>query len=285
MSTDIAMTASVAFYSTPPTEVTALGLAVTGVGRITGQRAFRARRRLASYAGVLVTSGSGQLTLPGRPESHDVAAGSFFWLPPGVPHSYGPSPGDWSELWVLFEGPAAARYEDLGYLGGGPAVVEPVDARQTGAVFAELLESGAQPESLARHVRASALLHTLICSVGTVRSASTQDEPGRRDTGRRALELLERDAHLPIAIGDIARQLAVSRDTLATAVRELTGSTPTDYRTRLRLNRAKSLLTDTDRPIARIAEDVGYPDPAYFTRIFTKSIGLAPSAFRRQQKP
>ena len=36
--------------------------------------------------------------------------------------------------------------------------------------------------------------------------------------------------------------------------------------------------------IARIAEDVGYPDPAYFTRIFTKSIGLAPSAFRRQQK-
>lgn len=85
-------------------------------------------------------------------------------------------------------------------------------------------------------------------------------------------------------IGDVARQLTVSRDTLATAVRELTGSTPSDCRTRLRLNRAKALLADTGRPISRIAEDVGYPDPSYFTRIFTRHTGASPSAFRRQQQ-
>jgi AraC-like DNA-binding protein len=274
---------SVSYYLTPPMEVRALGLAVTGVGRITGQRQSRVGRTLPGYAGVLLTEGSGTLELHGRPGRHALQAGSFFWLPPGIAHTYGPGPKGWSEFWILFEGPAAARYEDLGYLGGGPAAVDLLDPAETHTQLARLLSLAGGPESLADHIRAAAALHALICAVGTMRVAQTVPEPGRRDVGRRALALFDRDAHQPIGIGAVARELSVSRDTLATAVRELTGSTPTEYLIRLRLNRSKTLLATTDLPVSRVAREVGFPDPAYFTRVFTKYIGVPPSAFRRQQ--
>ncbi len=53
---------------------------------------------------------------------------------------------------------------------------------------------------------------------------------------------------------------------------------------RRRIDRAKVLPADTDDPVSLIARDVGCPDPAYFTRVFTRHVGVAPSAFREQQK-
>ena len=59
---------------------------------------------------------------------------------------------------------------------------------------------------------------------------------------------------------------------------------PTVYPMRRRIDRAKVLPADTDDPVSLIARDVGCPDPAYFTRVFTRHVGVAPSAFREQQK-
>jgi hypothetical protein len=106
----------VARYRTPPEGVRALGIAVTGAGRILGQRRLQTERVLNCYAGVLVLRGAGFLELQGRGR-HEVRPGSFFWLPPGISHRYGPTPDGWDEYWVLFDGPAAAAYRDLGHLG------------------------------------------------------------------------------------------------------------------------------------------------------------------------
>ncbi|MEE1828069.1 AraC family transcriptional regulator [Streptomyces sp. BE20] len=274
---------SVAHYRTPPEGVRTLGLAVTGAGRILGQPPSRVDRVLNCHAGVLVFHGSGTLELYGTPGLCQVRPGSFFWLPPGVRHCYGPSAGGWDEYWVLFEGPAAQGYTDLGYLGAAGPVLEPADAAEAFAQCARMLELLGRPESLAGHVAAASTLHALINAVGTGRRTSAEPGRFRRDLGRRALELLD-GAHGPVRISEIARELAVSRDSLAAAVRQATGSTPTVYLMRRRVDRAKVLLTDTDAPVSLIAREVGYPDPAYFTRVFTRHAGVAPSVFREQQR-
>ncbi|GAA3470568.1 helix-turn-helix transcriptional regulator [Nonomuraea roseola] len=274
---------SAAYYRTPPGAVRALGIAVTGAGRILGQPEPLGDRVLNCYAGVFVIQGSGFLELHGGTGRHEVQPGTFFWLPPGVRHSYGPSAGGWDEYWVLFEGAAAARYAELGYLGTARPVVEPTEPAETHTLCIRLLELLARPESLDCHVAAASSLHALITAVGTGRRRSTDPGRARNDLGKRALELLD-GAEGPVRISEIAHQLAVSRDSLAVAVRRVTGSTPTVYLMRRRLDRAKALLADTDLPVALIARKVGYPDPAYFTRLFTRHVGVAPSAFRGQQK-
>jgi len=51
--------------------------------------------------------------------------------------------------------------------------------------------------------------------------------------------------------------------------------------TRLRMQRAKSLIVETDAPLKKIGADLGYSDPAHFTRAFAKYFGYAPSHLRR----
>ncbi|MET9674658.1 AraC family transcriptional regulator [Streptomyces sp. NPDC006482] len=272
----------VARYRTPPEGVRALGIAVTGAGRIIGQRRLQTERVLNCYAGVLVLRGTGFLELQGRGR-HEVRPGSFFWLPPGFSHRYGPSPDGWDEYWVLFEGPAAAAYRDLGHLGAEHPVARPADPDEARGLCVRILDLLTGPESLDSHIAAASSLHALITAVGSGRRKSADPGRGRRDIGRRALQLLDA-ADGPVRIGDIAQELAVSRDTLITAVHRITGSPPSVYLTRRRIDRAKALLTDTDRPIALIGRGVGYPDPAYFTRVFTRHVGVAPSVFRKQQR-
>ncbi len=52
----------------------------------------------------------------------------------------------------------------------------------------------------------------------------------------------------------------------------------------LRITRAKELLESGNTSVTDIALEVGYSDPAYFSKIFKKEIGLSPSQYRRKIK-
>lgn len=57
-----------------------------------------------------------------------------------------------------------------------------------------------------------------------------------------------------------------------------------NYRTLLqeaRMQRASALLRETTKPVAEIAFDLGYGDPAHFARSFRKALGLSPSQYRK----
>lgn len=60
------------------------------------------------------------------------------------------------------------------------------------------------------------------------------------------------------------------------------GCSPIEYLMRYRLEQAKLLLLQTDLPIARIAEDVGFHQPSYFSASFVKYEGLTPRDYRRR---
>ncbi|GHC06386.1 helix-turn-helix transcriptional regulator [Cerasicoccus arenae] len=55
---------------------------------------------------------------------------------------------------------------------------------------------------------------------------------------------------------------------------------PVTYLNNLRMERASMLLRDTQISIADIASSVGVPNPAYFTRVFTKYSGKSPREYR-----
>ena len=53
-----------------------------------------------------------------------------------------------------------------------------------------------------------------------------------------------------------------------------------DYLTGYRIEMAKNMLRQGDMSIAAISEAVGYADSKYFSRIFTRLVGIKPSAYR-----
>ena len=65
-------------------------------------------------------------------------------------------------------------------------------------------------------------------------------------------------------------------------VRRLTGRSATTYiQTELAL-RAKRQLCYTNRSVKEVAYDLGFDDSAYFSRLFTRVVGVSPTAFRQK---
>jgi AraC-like DNA-binding protein len=68
-----------------------------------------------------------------------------------------------------------------------------------------------------------------------------------------------------------------SRGYFMKVFREYTGETPMGYLRRLRINAAVELLNSGDRTVTEVAYRVGFNDPAYFSRAFTRYVGRPPS--------
>lgn len=66
--------------------------------------------------------------------------------------------------------------------------------------------------------------------------------------------------------------------------KKLTGQTPLGFVNNLRIDQAKHLLLKTEDRIHEIANHVGFNNEFYFNRCFSKSVGLAPGQYRKQNQ-
>lgn len=64
--------------------------------------------------------------------------------------------------------------------------------------------------------------------------------------------------------------------------REWSGQSPVEYRNRIRLSNAQTMLRHTDMKVGEISETVGFEDPFYFCRLFSSAFGLSPKEYRKR---
>ena len=83
-------------------------------------------------------------------------------------------------------------------------------------------------------------------------------------------------------VADYARALAVSPTHLSRVARAATGVSAQRLIEARLMREARRNLAYTHLGVATIAYTLGYADPAYFTRAFTRDAGLSPRAFRAQ---
>ena len=91
-------------------------------------------------------------------------------------------------------------------------------------------------------------------------------------------------AHLQqsIELAEIAAEAAVSTRTLIRRFREATGQTPLSYIQRLRIERAKGLLSTTPLAVERVMDKSGYSDMSGFRKLFRDHTGLTPHEYRER---
>lgn len=95
------------------------------------------------------------------------------------------------------------------------------------------------------------------------------------------MTLLASDLARPWTVRTLAKQLAVSRPVLARRFRDAVGVPPMRWLAARRMERAAELVHAADRPLARVAELVGYCSEFAFNRAFKRHHGVAPGRFRR----
>ncbi len=87
--------------------------------------------------------------------------------------------------------------------------------------------------------------------------------------------------HEKISISSIANELNYSSSWLSKTFTKHYGMSPKAYLTNLRIEKAKSMLLTT-MSIRQVAEQTGFPDQMYFSRVFTASVGITPSQYRQK---
>ena len=97
-----------------------------------------------------------------------------------------------------------------------------------------------------------------------------------------ALRFLHQNAARPIGVDDVVRHVQLSRRSLEIRFQNVVGRTVHAEIQRVRLERAKQLLAETDLPIPKVAEATGYGSASYLGQVFRQALGTTPARFRRQ---
>ena len=84
-----------------------------------------------------------------------------------------------------------------------------------------------------------------------------------------------------INIEEYAKSLHMSACWFNRRFKQVTKVTPLQYIISIRIANAKTLLETKDYNVAETAREVGFTNPLYFTRLFTKNTGISPSEYKK----
>jgi DNA-binding response OmpR family regulator/nitrogen-specific signal transduction histidine kinase len=82
-----------------------------------------------------------------------------------------------------------------------------------------------------------------------------------------------------LSIESFGKEMCLSRTQLYRKIKALTGLTPTNFVSTLRLKYASELLTETSLSVSEISFQAGFSNPSYFTTSFKKHFNLTPSEY------
>ncbi len=86
-----------------------------------------------------------------------------------------------------------------------------------------------------------------------------------------------------ISVSSICKRFAISKNKLYKICDDFFGKTFNVYLTSKRIDYAKTLLDETDKPIYQVCLESGINDYNYFTKIFKKTVGVPPREYRKRK--
>lgn len=223
--------------------------------------------------------GAGQITLDGH--SHLMKAGNCFLLPRNIPHEYHADNKDpWTIYWAHFTGASSDSLLDAAvkewqghktFLRWSDQRVELFDKS-----FRQL-EKGYRTENLlyANMHFWSFLAHCIYpeAELAVAPSHSATDL---------AIAFMRKNLHKMLTLQQMANAANLSQSHFSALFKANTGFSPIEYFNQLKVQDACQYLLFTTLRIKEIAARLGMDDPYYFSRLFTKVMGMSPNQYRER---
>jgi AraC-like DNA-binding protein len=99
---------------------------------------------------------------------------------------------------------------------------------------------------------------------------------------RRIVTLMHEQSAHPWTLEALAKHAGLSRTALAERFRDAMGDSPLNHLRTLRMQRAMRLLAETDLKLDVVSAEVGYQDAFSFSKVFKRTVGQSPKAFRQR---
>ncbi|MBO4390524.1 MAG: AraC family transcriptional regulator [Lachnospiraceae bacterium] len=129
-------------------------------------------------------------------------------------------------------------------------------------------------------VQAVADLHKPLCMDYAKRMRSLQKNAVHSIHIVRCMDYIYDRLHTRITVKELAAYSGLSEAYLCRLFKEQTGSSISDYITKMKISTAKNMLLFSDYPIAEISSILAFPSQSYFTRVFKKECAVTPLEYR-----
>ena len=184
-------------------------------------------------------------------------------------------------VWVHFYGPTAKPYYEAFVEANAGSMVVQTDRN---LLYAELFEElmrlyENRVNSIADDIQASGLLNRLMVSCIDECQLRRRTATDRNDYTAAIRSYLDVNYQESISLDSLAQVFSINKYYLQKLFKKRLGLSPNEYLTRVRLEKAKTLLRTSDETMIQIAQDVGYT-ASYFDIVFKKYEGVTPHDYR-----
>lgn len=184
------------------------------------------------------------------------------------------------QYWMLLEGDEAGKALENAGLPLKNAVYPCPYIDDVFAIFDDLCDLSNYDRAEDHYYTLAALYRILSLHAKAAREAAEKISPRIR----RVLDFIHRKYTDSITESMLADQASLSVNYMHRRFCSDVGMPPIQYLNTYRITCAKQILRDSDVPIAQIAEMVGFANPNYFCRVFSKFTDITPTAYRKKHR-
>lgn len=157
------------------------------------------------------------------------------------------------------------------------------DDERVATIAGLLVEECRNPEHLDDHYGAG-LIDALLTAVFGIRAERPKGRPSlSRQQLDRSRDYIDAHCFETIRLSALASLLGLSETYFSHAFKASTGMPPLRWQMETRIGKVKDMLDDDRYTLAEIAAIAGFSDQAHLSRSFKRSVGVAPSEWRRSR--
>ena len=231
---------------------------------------------------IYCTEGKGWLEVPSG--HYDVNPNEFLIIPADMPHKYGADEKTpWTIYWVHFKGIQSPYFASLlskqykDFVNYSPFLDERIKIFDS---IYKTLESGYSLDNL---TYSNISFSYFLASLSFTDKFASARHVIEKDAVDFSIEFMQNHLDVQLTLESLASSINLSVSHYSSIFRKKTGYSPVVYFNHLKIQHACQYLQFTTLRINEIASKLGIDDPYYFSRMFTKIMGISPLEYRNKK--
>ena len=255
-------------------------LYVYAIGYYPNAKFHYRERNKGSIHNILIYCIDGKGYIKLRDKTYALSQNNYMVIPAGTPHLYwSDRKSPWSIYWMHINGSKCKFIKQ--YFGRVIKIDECPNDRINDRIntFNEILRSYESGFSTQHFEYANLTLQHLLASFFYIETYMAIIGVDKTDPVENAISYMQKNIYSILRLKDISDHIDLSESYFIKIFRNRTGSSPIVYFTHLKIQEAVRLLRFTSLRVSEVSFKLGYDDPCYFTRLFTKHLGKSPRSF------
>lgn len=236
------------------------------------------------YLFIYCTDGKGHIVIDNKP--YILYPNQFIILPPNIQHRYRADHNDpWSIYWIHFLGEKAESVSNRFYTPTDISYSDQSRIKERLLLFDEIFQTLYFSNSVEELEYANMCFNYFVATFRYLDIYRKNNVKQTYSDGivNRLTHFMSENIDKKMSIKDFAQFAGYSESHLHRIFLSETGFSPIDYFIRLKVSKACFYILNFDLKFNQIANILGFKDLAYFSRIFSKVMGVSPSVFKNQK--